>query len=111
MKTRKDKSLYVRWMLESIAKIEAYSAGLDAASFEKDGKAYDACLMQFQHLGETAAKMKSTFPDDESLPYRQMVGFRNFIAHDYVGIELAEVFDTITQDLPGLKEKLVALLK
>ena len=106
MTTKKDKALYVRWMLESIGKIQAYASGMTCEQFARDGKSHDACLMQFQHLGETAGKMKAAFPKDASLPYRQMVGFRNYIAHDYVGIELAEVYDTIAHDLPALKEKL-----
>lgn len=66
--------------------------------------------MQFQHLGETANKLKTISHEDNSLPYREIVGFRNFIAHDYIGIELAEVWDTIEQDLPELKQKLTQLL-
>lgn len=29
-----------------------------------------------------------------------MIGFRNYIAHDYIGIELYEVWETIQKDLP-----------
>jgi uncharacterized protein with HEPN domain len=40
-----------------------------------------------------------------------MIGFRNFIAHDYVGIELTEIYETITRDLPPLKVKLEKLIE
>jgi uncharacterized protein with HEPN domain len=66
--------------------------------------------MQFQHLGETANKLKANFPEENSLPYKKMIGFRNFIAHDYVGIELGDVYETIVQDLPPLKMKLEKLM-
>lgn len=41
--------------------------------FERESLAHDACLMQFQHLGETAGKLKANFPEDSSLPYKEMV--------------------------------------
>ena len=106
---QKDKSIYTWWMLESITTIEEYTQNMTAESFERNSLVHDACLMQFQHLGETANKMKACFPDDESLPYRQMIGFRNFIAHDYIGIELMDVWDTIIKDLPELKTTLLKL--
>ncbi|MDQ1343549.1 MAG: hypothetical protein QG650_268 [Patescibacteria group bacterium] len=84
---------------------------MDLRQFEKDSLVQDACLMQFQHLGETANKLKSNFPTENSLPYREMVGFRNFIAHDYVGIELSDVYETIIRDLPPLKTKLEELVR
>lgn len=106
---QKDKGIYIWWMLESIVAIEEYTRGVTPEFFERNSLIHDACLMQFQHLGETANKMKTYFPDDESLPYRQMIGFRNFIAHDYIGIELMDVWDTIIKDLPELKNTLLKL--
>lgn len=55
--------------------------------------------------------MKTYFPEDESLPYRQMVWFRNFIAHDYIGIDLIDVWETIVTDLPKFKKTLIKLKK
>ncbi len=39
-----------------------------------------------------------------------MIGFRNFIAHDYIGIDIEEVWETIEKDLPALKVTLEQIL-
>lgn len=97
-------------MFEAIRAISLYSAGLNARTFAQNNLVKDACLMQFQHLWETANKCKTYFPDDEQLPYRDMIGFRNFIAHDYIGIDIEEVWETIEKDLPALKVTLEQIL-
>jgi uncharacterized protein with HEPN domain len=107
----KAKEIYLSRMLESIHQIETYVEGLSAEDFDQNRLVSDACLMQFQHLGETAGKYKIAFPEDTSLPFREIVEFRNFIAHEYLGIELIDVWDTIENDLPELRKKLNNNLK
>lgn len=98
-------------MLESIARIKQYAGWMDFYAFESDDKTLDACLMQFQHLWETANKLKTAFPDENHISYVQVVGFRNFIAHEYLGIDIGIVFDTIQNDLPGLEKLIQKRLK
>lgn len=58
--------------------------------------------MQFQHLGETANKLKQNFPEETRLPFSEIISFRNLIAHEYLGIEAARVYEVAIEELPKL---------
>ena len=67
------------------------------------------CAMQrcirMQTLAESTQRLslafKSQHPD---IPWRQLAGFRNQLAHGYLGVDLDIVFDIIQHDLPGLAQ-------
>lgn len=101
----KNKEIYIKWILESIDKILTYTKWLDFEEFDSNNQVVDACLMQFQHLWETVKKLRELVPEDNSLPYEQIIWFRNYIAHDYVWIELYTVWSTIKYDLPKMKKQ------
>ena len=44
------------------------------------------------------------------IPWRQMYGMRNRLVHDYEGIRLQIVWETISTDFPSLKTSLEAIL-
>lgn len=103
----KSKAVYFEIMVEAIDSILAYSKDMDLEEFTSDRKTFDACLMQFQHLGETANKVRTHFPHERTIPFEDVIGFRNFIAHEYLGIDIGIVFDTIQEDLPKLRKSLL----
>jgi uncharacterized protein with HEPN domain len=42
--------------------IESYAQDISLENFYQNTMLHDACLMQFQHLGETLSKMTREFP-------------------------------------------------
>ena len=64
----------------------------------------DACLMQLMHIGEIANKIAKKFPKFDTLPITKMIGLRNFVAHDYLGINTDIVKTIILKDLPKIKQ-------
>lgn len=38
------------------------------------------------------------------------MAFRNVIVHDYLGIDLKEIWDIVQRDLPNLKDSIRAIL-
>ncbi len=68
----------------------------------------EACILNVLQIGELAAKaiewgIDTQYPEIE---WRQMRGMRNRIVHDYDGIRLETVWETIHNDFPILLEKL-----
>lgn len=47
------------------------------------------------------------FPD---IPWRQIIGMRNIIAHDYLGIRLSRVYATAVDFLPVLVARLPTMI-
>jgi len=81
----------------------------DTATALKDTEGYHALMMCLMQIGETLNSIK----DEEirnSLPVSLAYGFRNVIAHNYLGINPQVVITTINDDLPGLKSSISDLL-
>ena len=71
----------------------------------------DAVLHQIEIIGEASNAMSEEFREKHpSLPWMQMRAIRNKIAHDYRGINLHIIWDTVKNDLPVLKVKVRDLL-
>lgn len=103
--------LYVWWILEAIVLIEKYIEWFDFDAFEKNRDKVDACLMQLIHIWETANNIRKKYPTFDKIPYDFVVGLRNFIAHDYIGVRRIRIWNTIKKDLPELRKKLSEYLK
>ena len=71
----------------------------------------DAVLRNLQVLAESAkrvsAELKAAHPE---IDWHGIVGFRNVLVHDYLGINFQRIYDIVTLDLPDLKLKIETVL-
>lgn len=108
--SKRDYYLYVSDMIESIEAIESYVSGLDFEGFLNDRKTYSATLREYIVIGEAINAiidlLEKRFPDYE---WRLVKDFRNFIVHEYFGVDPRIVWDLTTQELPILKAKIELL--
>lgn len=95
---------YLERILASINKIEFHTKHIDIANIKKYPTELDACLMQLMHIGEIANKIAKRFPKFDVLPIMKMIGLRNFVAHDYLGINTDIVKTIILKDLPKIRQ-------
>jgi len=100
----------LRDILDAIVNIERYAVrGRDA--FEQDELIRTWILYHIQIIGEAAAQLGRTFHDVHSnIPWAQIVAMRNVLVHAYFGVDLNQVWKTVENDLPALKQQIVALL-
>jgi uncharacterized protein with HEPN domain len=85
-----------------------FCAGKDLAAFQADRVLQLAVERQFEIIGEAIARLERADPDNLSakIPeYRQIIGFRNLIAHGYDIIDDAALWDFVVHRLPELLEK------
>ncbi len=70
-----------------------------------------ACVKQIEIIGEAAnfitTENKELFTDTE---WRQIVGMRHVLVHEYFGIDFNLIWQVIIGDLPNLKEKISTVL-
>jgi uncharacterized protein with HEPN domain len=94
-------------MLHSAQLAVGYLADRNQATFESDALLQDAVARRLEVLGEAAARVteetRSTYPD---LPWREMVGMRNRIVHEYFQVDLEVVWKVVRQELQHLIERL-----
>jgi len=109
---KRDYRLYLDDMLEAIGKIERYTEGLSYEQFRKDEKTIDAVITNFAIIGEATKHMPAKIKKHYSeIPWKEMAGMRDKLVHEYFGIRLDVVWETITVRLPQLKNLIEELLE
>ena len=53
-------------------------------------------------------KIKGKYPHVE---WKEAMGFRNVLIHDYFGIDVEAVWDTIRNNIPSFKENILGVLE
>lgn len=102
MSKRSDR-LYCRDVLESGTAIQNYVEGIDFNTFAKDRMRYSAVIREFEIIGEAVGKLSATWKQAHSaIPWQDIKDFRNLLIHEYFGVDLEIVWNTIQDELPTL---------
>ena len=98
-------------ILEAIERIERYTQK-GKEKFEHDELIQVWVLHHIQIIGEGAAKVSNDLQQAHSdIPWAEIVAIRNLLVHEYFGIDLDEVWSTVVEDLPSLKQEISAILE
>lgn len=96
---------YLLDILIAARKALKFVEGIDRNNFEDNELVQNAVMRPLEIIGEASAKIskefRKTHPD---IPWREMVGLRNRLIHEYFRINFGAVWDTIHKDLPALIE-------
>jgi len=107
----KDDRLYLIHISECIERIERYTAAGRAAFFA-DTMTQDAVLRNLHTLSESTQRLsdalKARHPE---VDWPSIVAFRNVIVHDYLDVDLAQIWDIVEHDLPDFKRAIAAMLE
>jgi uncharacterized protein with HEPN domain len=97
--------LYLEDILGAIDKVAAYVSGKTLQDLQRDTLLIDAVAFNLIVVGEAAGKVppeiRSAYPE---VPWSQVVGLRNIIAHKYFGLDLEIVWDVVQNELPTLQQ-------
>ena len=108
----KDYKAYISHILESIMLIEQYTKNISFEEFEKDRKTIDAVIRNFEIIGEASNKLPEEFRKQyPEVPWRSIIGLRNVLIHDYLGVDIKAVWGNLKQELPHLKEQMQSILE
>ena len=96
-------AIYLEHIAERIRRIEeATQNGREA--FESSHILQDAVIRNFEVIGEAVKKLSPELRDAHpDVPWQRVAGFRDVLIHDYMGVDLNEVWNVIEQELPRLK--------
>lgn len=107
----KNEKLYLSNIKECIEKIETYtSEGKDV--FMRNRMMQDAVIRNLEIIGEATKRISTELREQyPNIPWRQMAGLRDVLIHDYLKIDLQEVWEVVEIDLPDLKPKIENILQ
>ncbi|WP_407568750.1 HepT-like ribonuclease domain-containing protein [Deinococcus altitudinis] len=101
----------VQELLGLLSRLHDLTRPHDLASFSREQTAQDAACMNLLRLGEgtkfVPEELQAAHPE---LPWNELRGVRNLLAHDYFGVDVALLWYTLTVELPPLSRELEAVL-
>ncbi len=108
----KDYKAYINHILDAIASIQKYTQGMSFDEFAKDEKTMDAVIRNYAIIGEASRKLpiefRERYPD---VPWKSIIGLRNVLIHDYLGVDIVAVWGNVKHELPTLKKQMESILK
>ena len=103
----RDIRVYLQDILESIGIIEEYTQELSAEDFFHRRQTQDAVIRRLEIIGEAVKHIPSDirieFP---AIPWKKIAGMRDFLIHEYFGVNLERVWLVVSRDLPPLKKQI-----
>jgi len=108
---KNDDPSYLKDILDAIDRINTYMQGVSKSTFFEHLMMQDAVMYQIEIIGEASNHISDTFQEENpGLPWMEMRAIRNKIVHDYRGIELEIIWDTVQNNLPSLQKQIKRLL-
>jgi uncharacterized protein with HEPN domain len=107
----KKQTVYLKYILDAIVKIESYVVvGRDEFSAKSHWQ--DAVIRQLEIIGEAAkhisAELRAQYPE---APWRQIAGLRDILIDSYIGVDIVAVWQITLNDLPPLKAPVQTMLQ
>jgi len=102
---------YLWDMLEAAKEITAFLKGIRYDDFVRSKMIRSAVERQLMIVGEAANHVSEEFQEKHpEIPWRQIIGQRNVLAHEYGDIKVERVWAAATINVPALLKALESLV-
>jgi len=103
---------YLEDISSAILDIRSFVHEMSAEGFMADKKTANAVVRSLEVIGEATGKIpmdvRIRYPD---IPWEEIIGMRNRLIHEYFGVDLDIVWQTIQDDLSPLETAIRKMLK
>ena len=98
-------------IVECIQRIQQYIED-GKSNFFVDQKTQDAVIRNLQILAESTQRISDSLKMSHlSVEWSSIPAFRNVAVHNYLGIDLQQIWEIVEEDLPNLKRQIEEILK
>ena len=109
---KRDISLFIDHILESMDKIEEYLTSIGETEFYSDSEKQDAVLRRMEIIGEAVKQIPVEFRDKyPDVPWQKMAGLRDIVIHQYFGVTLGLIWRVANSDLREVRKQILAIKK
>lgn len=103
---------YLRHILDAMSDIERFTEGITKEWFFGNKEKQYAVLRALEIIGEATKNLSRGLRAKRcEVPWRDMAGMRNKLIHQYFGVDLELVWETIKNKLPEFKEQIFQILE
>src|SRR5580698_1714494 len=96
-------------MLEAATLVRGYMAGVAFEDFWENSEKRDAVALRISVIGESANRIEGgTEKELPAIPFKELRGMRNRIAHDYGSVDFRIVWEVTQTDIEPLVKALRA---
>ena len=108
---KKDPTIFIHHILESIELIEIYSKNTTQVQFLKKPSMQDAIIRRLEIIGEAVKNLPESFRTKHSeIPWKKISGMRDVLIHQYFDVDLTLTWKVVKHELPKIKKKIIELL-
>jgi uncharacterized protein with HEPN domain len=105
---------YLLHMLEAADRVLEYTAGVTEEQFVANQMLQDAVVRNIEIIGEAANNLLEVGPEFAarypSIPFAQIYGMGNRVAHGYFAVSTAMRWDSVQVDVPNLRQQIEKVL-
>lgn len=96
---------------EAIGKALGYVDGMEFDDFAEDSRTQDAVIRRVEIIGEAAKRISLPFRESHpKIPWKKLTGMRDVLIHQYDGVDIDIVWNTVESDFPDLLDALSELI-
>jgi len=107
----KDNTVYIRHIYDAIKRLEEYLKGIDYESFLNNNLLQAGVIRELEIIGEASKKLGNDFKKQyPEIPWKNIAGMRDKLIHDYFGVDLDAVWETVERDIPELRNNLKQII-
>lgn len=103
---------YLQDILDAASRAILFLDGIEFSTFEENIEKQYAVTRALEIVGEAARNIPMHIQERyPQLPWKEMIGTRNIVSHEYFGVDNEVVWRTVKEDLPPLCQAVQTILQ